>query len=141
VKGVCRELRLGTELALLLGAGCFLLARCAFGHLYYLSVLLPAALVSMLLVAWFIHLKSDGFFHGAVQARSNQTPEHGETGPSPFCIPFEEGVLKRSSPAGESPWPWPACAVGRALLWGAAELGLASIALYFGAGIGARLFR
>lgn len=135
MKSVPRELLFGTAVALLAGLVAFLLARFVLGHLYYLSVLLPAALVAMLLIAWLLHLKADGCFGATKQA---QAPEPDD-GKHPWLrVTFEDGVIDRPIPVGQLP---PPLNVGRVMLWGALELGLVSVALYHWAGVGSRIFR
>jgi hypothetical protein len=116
--------------ALSAASGCFLLARFAFRNLYYLGILLPAALMVLLLVAWLMHLKADGFFG---RSREEPLPEL-ERNPERLFATFDDGILARKGRQGR---PWDTREVTRALLWAAAVLALASIALYHGAGIGA----
>lgn len=142
MKGVLRDLLRGTGLALVTGAGSFLLARYGLGHLFYLSVLLPAAMVALLLIAWVIHLRADGFFGSPAQEPASQAvPESRRAGAERFYAAFDEGLLERSVPRGQREAAWQASDLVHALLWASAVLGLASIALYHWAGIGSRLLR
>lgn len=120
----------GTTLAALATLGAWLLARFGFGRLYYLGILLPALMTSMLLVAWLIHLQADRFSEG-----SAERPEPA----SPFAS-FKGGILKRSDAEDAAPALAPR-EVLRALLWSAGELAIVSTTLYHGAGIGANWFR
>lgn len=129
----------GTALSLCLALIAFVLARYGFGRMYYVGVLLPAFLFGELLVAWLIHLKSDGFFGGTKPAEEVAPKLAPDSVPEQLYASFDQGVLPRS-PRGEGPRePISSRDVMRALLWSALELGLASIALYHGAGIGASL--
>ena len=140
MKDLPRDLFRGTLLALLAGASAFLLARFAFGHLYYLSVLLPVAMMAMLLLAWLLHLKSDGLFGGAARSRSSlKQAEQNDPKQNGLFVSFNEGVLERS-PSGAKP-SFPLSSLVPALLWGSVLLGLAAIALYYWGGIGSRFLR
>jgi len=140
MKGVLRDLLRGTGLALIMGAGSFLLAQYGLGHLFYLSVLLPAAMVALLLIAWVIHLRADGFFGSPAQEPSSQAvPGPPRAGTERLYAAFDEDLLERSAPRGQREAAWQASDLVRALLWASAVLGLASIALYHWAGIGSRL--
>lgn len=135
MKPVARDLAWGVGLALVAGLASFLLARYVLGNLYHLSVLLPAAMVSLLLAAWLLHLKADGFFGRVAPGRAAspemQRQEPSAPGPVPFA-PFEAEVLDRPGTAA-----WTAGDLLRALLWGALFLGLASVVLYHLGGVGA----
>jgi hypothetical protein len=130
MKQVARDLARGLGLAMAAGLASFLVARYVLGRLYALSALLPAAMVSLLLAAWLLHLRADGFFGRAVspEAQGREPPSPGEV---PFA-PFEADVLDRPGAAA-----WTARDLLRALLWGALVLGLASVALYRWGGVGA----
>jgi hypothetical protein len=136
MSGPLLDLWRGTLLALLVAAGSFLLAHYAFGRLYYLSVLLPAATMALLLLAWLLHLRADGFFRGTGSAPAARLGTERRPSGRLYAA-FEEDILERSVP--ESTWDFRA--VQHVLLWASAELGLLSIALYHWAGTGARLFR
>ena len=141
-KDLWRGFLSGTSLALVLGAGSFLLARYALGHVYYLSVLLPAAMVTLLLLAWLMHLRSDGFFGGATNVHSPPgSAEHHDGRTDRLQASFDDDILERTTPVGQHAPALKTQDVVPALLWGAAELGLLAIALYHWAGIGSRLLR
>ncbi len=121
-----RDFLRGTALALAAGAACFGLARFVFGRLYYQSPLLAASLAAMLLLAWLLHLRADGFLP---KAKPPDAPRKA----TPYAA-FHEEVIPREG----GPQPWDGRDVMRALLWAAGELALVSIALYHLAGIGSR---
>ncbi len=142
MRGTLRDLARGTSLALVMGAGSFLLARYALGHLYYLSVLLPAAMVALLFIAWVIHLRADDFFGSPAQEPSSKAvPGPRGVGAGRLYAAFDEGLLERSAPLGQREAVWKAPDLVHALLWASVVLGIASIALYHWAGIGSRLLR
>ena len=123
----------GALLALAAGTVSWLIARFAFGRLYYLGALLPAAMVIFVLLAWILHLKSDGFFPSR---KSKERSAEGQE--ERLFASFDEGVIPRQPAGPREARSWDQGDVLRALLWGALFLGLVSIALYHGAGIGAR---
>jgi hypothetical protein len=133
MKWLVADLLRGTLIATSVGVGCFLLARFAFGKLYYLGILLSAALVTLLLVAWLIHLKVDGFFG---RSRKEAVPEPKRDPELPFAT-LDDGILPRGGSHPQDVRPWGSLDVMRALLWAAGELALLSIALYHFVGIGA----
>lgn len=122
----------GTVLASLAVGASYLLARYTLGRIFYLSLLLAATLAGMLLVAWLIHLKADGFFG---RARREETPQPDRDHP---YASFEDPVLPRGTADPRGAKPWDSLDVMRALLWAAAELAVVSVALYHVAGIGSR---
>jgi len=133
MKRLPTDLLRGTLIAVSAGTACFLLARFAFGKLYYLGILLPAALVTLLLVAWLIHLKADGFFG---RSRKEPVPEPKRDPERPFAT-LDDGILPRGGSHPQETRPWDALDAKRALLWAAMELALLSFVLYHLAGIGA----
>jgi hypothetical protein len=122
-----RDLLRGAALALLAGVAALCIARFGLGRVYYLNILLPAALVAMLLVAWLIHLKADGFF-GRGKPPVARDAEH------PYAA-FDEAVVPRR-PGGKEAWG--SGDVQRALVWAALLLALASVLLYHALGVGTR---
>jgi hypothetical protein len=132
MKNHARDTLRGTVLAGLAVGASFLLAHYAFGRLFYLGILLAATLVGMLLVAWLIHLKTDGFFG---RSRREETPPPDRDHP---YASFDDPVLPRGSADPREVRPWDSLDVMRALLWAAAELAVVSAALYHFAGIGSR---
>ena len=122
-----RDLLRGAALALLAGVAAFCIARFGLGRLYYLNILLPATLVAMLLVAWLIHLKADGFF-------GRGKPPVARDAEDPYAA-FDEAVVPRRSGGKEA---WDSGDVLRALVWGALVLAVASVVLYHVAGVGTR---
>lgn len=134
MRRVAQDALRGTVLAGLAAGASFLLARYAFGRLFYLGFLLAAALAGMLLVAWLIHLKSDGFFG---RSRKDEAPQPERDPDHPYAS-FDDPVLPRGAHDPRGAKPWDSRDVMRALLWAAAELAAASAALYHFAGIGSR---
>ena len=130
------DLLRGTALAAAAGACSYFAARFGLGRVYYLAALLPAAMLGMLLVAWLIYLKADGFFGNAIKNARQQGPRDHDR----IHVAFDEDVLTRPGAASSSS-TWDSRTVMRSLLWAALELGLVSIALYHLAGIGAHLLR
>ena len=126
----------GTALAAIATLGAWLLARFAFGGLFYMGVLLPVFMTSMLLVAWLIHLKADGFVRGS----SESPPAVERLEPTRPFASFDEGIRTRADGANAAP-VLDSRDVMRALLWSTVELAIVSITLYHGAGIGAAPFR
>lgn len=138
MKHAGRDLLRGTAMAVPAAGLCWLLAHYAFGRLYYLPMLLAMATVAMLLTAWVLHLKADGFFRGVKQERPHEPPVDG---PRPSFASFHDGILERSTPDGRTAPMLTSGEVARALLWGAAELCLASVLLYRWVDIGLPLTR
>jgi hypothetical protein len=119
-----RDLVRGAGLALPVGLACALAARFVRERPHAQSLLLAAAMVAMLLGAWLIHLKADGFFGRALEkpptGGDREAPAAG-----PFAAPFiayGEDVLERHDSGA-----WTAQELLRALLWSALLLGLASV--------------
>jgi hypothetical protein len=136
VKHLGSDLLRGTALAGVMALGAWFVARYGFGRLYVLGALLPALMVTMLLVAWLMHLKADGFFGKVSKAEPGDPAERSDP-EQPFAR-FGEGVRERIGRPGRSS---DSRDLQRALLWGAVELGLVSAALYHLAGIGANVLR
>lgn len=124
----------GTVLACLAAGASYLLARYAFGRLFYLGLLLAATLAGMLLVAWLIHLKADGFFG---RSRKEETTVPVRDPDHPYAS-FDDPVLPRGAHDPRGAKPWDSRDVMRALLWAAAELAVVSVVLYHAMGLGAR---
>ena len=124
MKGTVLDLLRGTALAVPAVVLCWLLADFAFARPRDLPVLLALAMVLLLTVAWAIHLKEDGFFQRAKPEAAPKPPAGTPERPFPA---FEDGILERAAPAGPPLTPRDA---KRALLWAAAELGLASVLFY-----------
>jgi len=124
MKRIGRDLVRGAGLALPVGLACALADRFVLERPHALSLLLAAAMVAMLLGAWLIHLKTDGFFGSALE----KAPADGDrkapaAGPlaAPF-VAYGEDVLERHDSGA-----WTAQELLRALLWSALLLGLASV--------------
>lgn len=124
MKRIAQDALRGTVLAALAVGASLLLARYAFDRGFYLGLLLAAMLVGMLLVAWLIHLKSDGFFG---RSRTEETPAPGREHP---YASFDDPVLPRGMANPREAKPWDSLDVMRALLWAAVELVVVSVVLY-----------
>lgn len=103
---------------------CWLLARFAFGRLYYLPLLLALAMVLMILTAWALHLREDGFFRGP---KREAPVEPRRTEPERPFPSFDDAVIERAPAGGKSAPMLTVREVMRALLWGAAETCLLSV--------------
>ena len=136
MKQLAKDVLRGTGLALLAGVVCGLLSRQAADRLRDLPLLLAVAMVAMLLTAWLIHLKCDGFFRGAGMEPPTALRK---ARPDRLQASFQDEPYERSASAGQGGAMWSTREVMRALLWGSAELGLASMTLHRWVGTGSHL--
>jgi len=121
------DLARGASLAVVAGLAALLVARFALERLQVLSLLLAVAMVAMLLGAWCLHLRADGFFGTRRPVRDADPPRE----PAATFAVYGEGILARDG--GKS---WTPQEVLRALLWSALLLGAASLVFHSRAGIG-----
>ena len=141
----------GTATAIIAAAMLWAISIKGLGKVYYMAVLLPIFAFFFLIVAWFIHLRDDGFFNTPTKRRDMQpiddgqavTPEDGRPQADPPLSLFapRDGIVARS---GEPQGPRRTIdggAAGPALFVAAIELGVLSAIMYLASGIGASYFR
>jgi hypothetical protein len=133
---LAKDILRGTGLALLAGVVCGLLSRQAAGRLFDLPLLLAVAMMAMLLTAWLIHLKSDGFYRGKGKELLSAPRKAGA---DRLQASFHDEPYERSTSDGQGGTVWSSLEVVRALLWGSVELGLASVTLHRWVGTGSHL--
>lgn len=114
----------------------FLAATLVFeGNLYYMAQLLAVFLVAYLVLAWFVHLKQDGF-NPSLKDKVD-IPEHmvgaGESDPF-FSMIKKAEVVREDDP--EFFWG----KLLSVLLWSVVQIALLTVVLYHGFGIGAKYF-
>ena len=152
----------GTAIAAAASAASWTLAEFGFRRDWYLGVLVPAAALVCLLLAWLIHLREDGFARGGRsgtaagrpvssardEAADRPRPEEASAEvpgrPDLGLFAPRDGLVERSSAEGPREGGGRRAArpggMRRALVWAAVEMALLSIALYEIAGIGAHFF-
>ncbi|MCX7024860.1 MAG: hypothetical protein NT080_09595 [Spirochaetes bacterium] len=151
----------GTILASIAAGISCLLALAGLGRLYYLAVFLPFFMLAYILIAWLLQLRDDGFMGSPSAMRGGKTGKpvgpdarveaergigggSGEVADRPpeqllrVAARWDEGPIGRASPGAPNKDFFPQAK--RALLWAAAELGLAASLLYSLGGIGATFY-
>lgn len=141
----------GTPTAIIAAAMLWALSIKGLGKAYYFAVLLPIAAFFFLIVAWFIHLRDDGFFNTTAKRRDSQPIDDGQAAlprdsrpsadPPLSLFAPRDGIVARS---GEPQGPRRTIdggAAGPALFVAAIELAVLSAILYLASGIGASYFR
>lgn len=124
LKSILNDLLRGTAIAVPAAFLCWLLARFAFSRIYYLPLLLALVMVLMILTAWAIHLREDGFFRGPKKEARAEPRRMEPERPFPS---FDDDVIERAPVDGKSAPMLTAREVMRALLWAAAETCLLSV--------------
>jgi len=141
----------GTAAAVIAATLAWTLAIKGFGKAYYFAVLLPIAAFFFLIIAWFLHLRNDGFFNTSARPHCHHpivdsqaaAPEDGRPSADPPLSLFapRDGIVARSGEPAKPRRTADGGMTGPALLVAAIELAGVSAALYLVSGIGASYFR
>lgn len=142
----------GTISALIAAALAWAIAIGSLRKVYYLAVLLPIASGFFLVVAWFLHLRRDGFFNTPEKPPAHRPPDdcrapttvqdRPPADPPLSLYAPRDGMVQRSGEAERPRRPAAADAstAGPALVVAAVELAILSAILFMASGVGASYF-